>query len=107
MPCNSEYMAQTPEERRAQKTAQLVLFVSRRANLPLTQKEKKDFNRQANEYYAEHVGQTEALCTMTKILRESGELILAAASPEASTRLCEPMHACCCSTPTAWHRATR
>lgn len=73
MPCNSDYMAQTAEERRAQKTAQLALFVSRRANLPLTQEEKRNFGRQANECYAQHVGQTEALCAMTKILRESGD----------------------------------
>jgi hypothetical protein len=69
MPCNSDYLRQTPEEAALQETAQLCQFVASEIGLRLP----PTIEKQASEYYAKDKGQVEWLCAFLQALKANDE----------------------------------
>lgn len=71
MPCRSDYLEQTGEEARNQITAKLVLWltVPGRSGKLLMKTQQRQFEKQAENYYAEDKGQVRTLCNFVKALR--------------------------------------
>lgn len=65
MPCNSDYMAQTPREHSFQKAASLIVYVCRQLHIKCPAKFQV-----ADTYYSTNVGQVERLCEMIRAMTD-------------------------------------
>ncbi len=73
MPCRSDYMEPNAAEKRAQIAAQLLLWLTEpaRSGYILNSAQVRQFQKQANTIYAQDAGQTKALCSVVRKLREA------------------------------------
>lgn len=62
MPCNSDYLKQTDFEAAMQEAARHCVYVCAKLQVPCPTK----FKRQAEEFYADDVGQVEFLCEVIR-----------------------------------------
>lgn len=86
MPCNSDYLDPTMMEEQLQRTAQLLVYVLRQLDWPIG----AELIREADNPYAEEVGQVERLCsTLSGLSKDDFERIVYNARSKTSRDLAD------------------